>query len=85
MTSSAEPTWAAPTPTSTTSATPAHFRGDLRARMPDPKVRGARPPDLEHAVVDVVRTAFTNDGLPGEINEMTLDASAYVCRYHFSA
>ena len=36
-------------------------------------------------VVDIVRTAFTDAGRPVEVNEMILDASAYILRYDFSA
>jgi GntR family transcriptional regulator len=36
-------------------------------------------------VIEIVRTAFTEDGIPIEVNEMTLDASAYVLRYDFEA
>jgi GntR family transcriptional regulator len=36
-------------------------------------------------VVDIVRTAFTEDDRAVEVNEMTFDAAAYIGRYDFSA
>ncbi|WP_158602816.1 GntR family transcriptional regulator [Jiangella rhizosphaerae] len=64
---------------------PVHFREDVRARM-------SRADDAELLDVDggaplftVVRTAFTADGRAVEVNEMTLDATAYVLRYEFDA
>jgi GntR family transcriptional regulator len=65
---------------------PAHFREDVRARMPHPEETEALGlPSPGTPVVDIVRTAFTDAGLPVEVNEMTLDASAYILRYDFSA
>jgi hypothetical protein len=40
---------------------------------------GTLPP-----VVEIVRTAYTEDGNPVEVNEMVTDASAYVFRYDFT-
>jgi GntR family transcriptional regulator len=65
---------------------PTHFREDLRARMPQPEETEAL--DLSGAgtpVIDIVRTAYTDTGQPVEVNEMTLDASAYILRYDFNA
>jgi len=65
---------------------PAHFREDVRARMPQPEESDALDlPSAGTPVVDIVRTAFTDAGRPIEVNEMTLDASAYILRYDFSA
>jgi len=65
---------------------PAHFREDLRARMPQPEETNALElPSSGTPVVDIVRTAYTDDGRPVEVNEMTLDASAYILRYDFDA
>jgi GntR family transcriptional regulator len=65
---------------------PAHFREDVRARMPQPEESDALDlPSAGTPVVDIVRTAFTDAGRPVEVNEMTLDASAYILRYDFSA
>lgn len=64
---------------------PVHFREDIRARMP-------RADDAELLAVDsgaplfmIARIAFTADGRAVEVNEMTLDAAAYVLRYEFDA
>jgi GntR family transcriptional regulator len=65
---------------------PASFREDVRARMPSPEETDALAlPSSGTPVVDIVRTAFTDEGLAVEVNEMTLDASAYILRYDFSA
>jgi GntR family transcriptional regulator len=65
---------------------PAHFREDIRARMPEPEETQALDlPTAGTPVIDIVRTALTDDNRPIEINEMTLDASAYILRYDFSA
>ena len=62
---------------------PSRFREDLRARMPEP----SEIQELELAagtpVVEIIRTAYTDDGRAVEVNEMTADASAYVFRYDF--
>jgi GntR family transcriptional regulator len=65
---------------------PAHFREDVRARMPQPEETEALDlPSSGSPVVDIVRTAFTDAGVAVEVNEMTLDASAYTLRYDLSA
>jgi GntR family transcriptional regulator len=65
---------------------PAHFREDVRARMPQPEEADALElPSAGTPVVDIVRTALTDAGAVIEVNEMTLDASAYILRYDFSA
>jgi GntR family transcriptional regulator len=65
---------------------PAHFREDLRARMPQPEETAALElPSAGTPVIDIVRTAYTEDGRPIEVNEMTLDGSAYILRYDFDA
>jgi GntR family transcriptional regulator len=65
---------------------PFHFREDVRARMPRPEETEALDlPTSGSPVVDIVRTAFDDEGRPVEVNEMTLDASAYILRYDFSA
>jgi GntR family transcriptional regulator len=64
---------------------PAHFREDLRSRMPsddEASILGLNPGT---PVITIVRTAYTDNGDPVEVNEMTLDASAYVLRYDFDA
>jgi GntR family transcriptional regulator len=65
---------------------PAHFREDLRARTPQPEEAAELElPSSGTPVVEIVRTAFTEAGRPVEVNEMTLDASAYILRYDFDA
>lgn len=64
---------------------PAHFTEEIRARMPQPhethllSLPGGTP------VIVVLRTARTARGLPVELNEMVLDAAAYVLQYDFDA
>jgi GntR family transcriptional regulator len=62
---------------------PARFKEELRARMPtgDESRRLALAPATP--VVLIYRTAYTAEGTPVEVNEMTLDASAYVIEYAF--
>jgi GntR family transcriptional regulator len=64
---------------------PAHFREDVRARMPKPKESDAFELPSGTPVIEIVRTAYTAEGRPVEINQMTLDASAYVLRYDIDA
>jgi GntR family transcriptional regulator len=65
---------------------PTRFREDVRARMPHPdEVTALDLPASATPVIDIVRTAFTDAGDPIEVNEMTLDASAYILRYDFEA
>ncbi|WP_084958740.1 GntR family transcriptional regulator [Thermoactinospora rubra] len=64
---------------------PAHFTEEVRARMPRPReahdlsLPGGTP------VIVVLRTAYTARGIPVELNEMILDAAAYVLQYDFDA
>jgi GntR family transcriptional regulator len=64
---------------------PDRFREDLRARMPlsEEAERLQLPPGTP--VVDITRTAYTADGAPVEVNEMTADAGSYIFRYEFAA
>ena len=64
---------------------PAHFREDLRARMPEPGEVTALGLAPGTPVVEVIRTAYASDGQPLEVSEMVADASAYVFRYDFTA
>jgi GntR family transcriptional regulator len=64
---------------------PTHFREDVRARMPRPEELDAFDLPPGTPVVEIIRTAFTADGRPVEINQMTLDSSAYVLRYDIDA
>ncbi|MEU6991659.1 GntR family transcriptional regulator [Streptomyces sp. NPDC046465] len=64
---------------------PVHFREEIRSRMPS-KDEGARLSMSEGTPVMVIcRTAFTTEGRPVEVNEMTLDAASYVLEYDFDA
>ncbi|GAA3303743.1 hypothetical protein GCM10020295_53100 [Streptomyces cinereospinus] len=62
---------------------PARFREEVRSRMPsrDEAERLALPPGVP--VMLVARTAFDAEGVPVEVNDMVLDASAYVLEYGF--
>jgi hypothetical protein len=65
---------------------PTRFREDVRARMPqEHEITALDLSAFGTPVIEIVRTAFTADGNPIEVNEMTLDASAYVLRYDFEA
>ncbi|WP_150240843.1 GntR family transcriptional regulator [Nocardiopsis quinghaiensis] len=64
---------------------PAHFTEEIRVRMPAPE----ESEELELApgtpVLDVARTALTAEHRPVELNEITMDGSAYVLSYDFDA
>lgn len=64
---------------------PASFTEELRSRMPAPEERTALELPDGNPVIVVMRTAFTEDGTPVELNEMVLDAAAYVLQYDFPA
>lgn len=63
---------------------PTHFREDLRARMPEPSEAAELALGAGTPIVEIVRTAYTEDGHPVEVNEMVADASTYVFRYDFA-
>ncbi|GHE38754.1 GntR family transcriptional regulator [Streptosporangium violaceochromogenes] len=65
--------------------TPAHFIEEVRARMPHPHetVSLDLPPGTP--VIVVCRTAYTAEGRGVEVNEMVLDAAAYVLQYDFDS
>lgn len=64
---------------------PVRFREEVRSRMPS----GDEAARLELAsgtpVLLVCRTAFAGDGRAVEVNEMVMDAAAYVLEYDFDA
>lgn len=64
---------------------PARFREEVRSRMPGPDEAARLGLAAGTPVVLVVRTAFAADGSVVEVNEMVLDASAYVLEYEFDA
>ena len=64
---------------------PAHFSEELRARMPGPEETAALQLPAGTPVITVQRRAFTAVGRAVELNEITMDASAYVLEYEFDA
>lgn len=64
---------------------PVHFREELRSRMPSPAEAGELELSSGTPVIQIGRTAFADGGRPVEVNEMTLDAAAYVLEYDFDA
>lgn len=64
---------------------PARFREEVRSRMPNAEEAARLGLAAGTPVVLVVRTAFAADGRVVEVNEMVLDASAYVLEYEFDA
>lgn len=64
---------------------PARFREEVRSRMPGPDEAARLGLGAGTPVVLVARTAFAADGRVVEVNEMVLDASAYVLEYEFDA
>ncbi|MFE9843447.1 GntR family transcriptional regulator [Streptomyces goshikiensis] len=64
---------------------PARFREEIRSRMPSADEADRLGLAAGTPVVLICRTAFTADGRVVEVNEMVLDASAYVLEYEFDA
>ncbi|WP_327306624.1 GntR family transcriptional regulator [Streptomyces sp. NBC_01298] len=64
---------------------PARFREEVRSRMPTSDEAASLGLAAGTPVVLVVRTAFDGGGRVVEVNEMVLDASAYVLEYEFDA
>ncbi|MDA8370369.1 MAG: GntR family transcriptional regulator [Nocardiopsaceae bacterium] len=64
---------------------PAHFTEEIRVRMPTPREVDDLGLSAGTPVLDIVRTALTAAHAAVELNEMTLDGSAYVLQYDFSA
>ncbi|WP_030215087.1 GntR family transcriptional regulator [Streptomyces sp. NRRL WC-3626] len=64
---------------------PAHFREEIRSRMPSKDEAAQLGMSSGIPVILICRTAFTEDGSPVEVNEMTLDAASYVLEYDFDA
>ncbi|UQX01251.1 GntR family transcriptional regulator [Streptomyces sp. RerS4] len=64
---------------------PARFREEIRSRMHTPEEARQLGLGTGTPVVLVVRTALAADGRAVEVNEMVLDASAYVLEYEFDA
>jgi len=64
---------------------PVHFREEIRSRMPTADESTRLALTAGTPVIDICRTAFTTEAHPLEVNEMTLDASAYILEYDFDA
>ncbi|CAL9520683.1 GntR family transcriptional regulator [Streptomyces sp. enrichment culture] len=64
---------------------PVHFREEIRSRMPSPDEMTQLSMAPGTPVILISRTAFTDQGRPVEVNEMTLDAASYVLEYDFDA
>lgn len=64
---------------------PTKFREELRIRMPRETERQALDLAQGTPVVLIVRTAYTADDQPVEVNEMVLDSAAYVLEYKFTS
>lgn len=64
---------------------PARFQEELRARMPHPDEIETLALAPGTPVIAIIRIAYTAPGRPVEVNEMVLDAWAYVLRYKVEA
>ncbi|MFF8978511.1 GntR family transcriptional regulator [Streptomyces cellulosae] len=64
---------------------PAHFREEIRSRMPSPDEVAQLGISPGTPVILIRRTTFTEQGRPVEVNEMALDAGSYVLEYDFGA
>ncbi|MFC9635146.1 GntR family transcriptional regulator [Streptomyces mirabilis] len=64
---------------------PAHFREEIRCRLPTAEEAERLQMPLERPVIKLCRTAFDSDERAVELNEMTLDSAAYVLDYAFDA
>ncbi|PPK67959.1 UTRA domain-containing protein [Actinokineospora auranticolor] len=62
---------------------PVRFREELRSRMPSHEEREVLRLGQAVPVIHVTRTAYQADDAAVEVNEMVLDAAAYVLEYHF--
>ncbi|WP_217140998.1 GntR family transcriptional regulator [Streptomyces sp. AC627_RSS907] len=64
---------------------PVHFREEVRSRMPSKDEATRLSMSAGTPVILICRTAYTDEGRPVEINEMTLDAASYILEYDFDA
>ncbi|AUA14111.1 UTRA domain-containing protein [Streptomyces sp. SID8382] len=64
---------------------PAHFREEIRSRMPSRDEAEQLSLSMGTPVILVCRTAFDDEGLAVEVNEMTLDSASYVLEYDLDA
>ncbi|MFJ6746680.1 GntR family transcriptional regulator [Streptomyces sp. NPDC091266] len=66
-------------------AAPVRFREEVRSRMPTREEAERLRVPAGTPVIRITRTALAENGHPVEVNEMTLDSSAYVLEYDFDA
>ncbi|MEU6314936.1 GntR family transcriptional regulator [Streptomyces sp. NPDC047014] len=64
---------------------PVHFREEIRSRMPSADETDRLALATGTPVLQIVRTAFAENGRAVEVNEMTLDSASYVLEYDFDA
>lgn len=64
---------------------PTKFVEELRVRMPRESEREALDLAQGTPVILIVRTAYTSDDRPVEVNEMILDSAAYMLEYRFTS
>ncbi|MFJ8982580.1 GntR family transcriptional regulator [Streptomyces sp. NPDC102282] len=64
---------------------PAHFREEIRCRLPLAAEAESLGMPLERPVVKVCRTAYDANLRAVEVNEMTMDSAAYILEYAFDA
>lgn len=64
---------------------PVHFREEVRSRMPLEDEAEALNLPSGTTVLEVARTALTEDGRAVEVNEMLMDARVYVLQYDFTS
>ncbi|MGW2680425.1 GntR family transcriptional regulator [Streptomyces sp. NPDC001436] len=64
---------------------PVRFREEIRSRMPSADEAERLALSVGTPVIQIVRTAFAEDGRAVEVNEMTLDSASYVLEYDFDA
>jgi GntR family transcriptional regulator len=64
---------------------PTRFREEVRGRMPTAAEAKALGLPTGTSVLEVARTAFTEDDRVVEVNEMLMDARSYVLQYDFTS
>lgn len=64
---------------------PAQFREEIRGRGPKADEAAALGLPTNTPVLEVARTAITEDGRVVEVNEMLMDARVYVLQYDFTS
>ena len=64
---------------------PARFREEIRSRMPTSEEASRLSIPADRSVLKIFRTAFASDHRVVEVNDMTLDSSAYILDYEFDA